>query len=303
VKLGITLPNMGAHASPAAITRAAREAESLGLDMLWACDRLLFPLHPRTPYPASADGKLPESAKRAMDPVEALTFAAAHTSRIGLGTAVLNIPFYNPVVLARRLATLDVLSGGRLRVGLGLGWSADELEAAGAAPERGARADEFVQVLRAAWGPDPVAFDGRHFRIAPSVIGLKPAQVGGPPIYMAAYTPAALARTARLADGWLPSMLPLPMVAERIPELRRLAAEAGRDPATLALIYMTSVKLTPAPLGAGRWAFTGSAEEIGQDVAELRRLGIGEMLVLDFDQPRLEDYLALMARMRRITAA
>jgi probable F420-dependent oxidoreductase len=302
MKLGFTLPNMGPHANPATITRAAREAESLGVDVLWTCDRLLYPLHPRTPYPASPDGKLPESAKRAMDPVEALTFAAAQTSRIGLGTAVLNIPFYNPVVLARRLATLDVLSGGRLRVGLGLGWSADELEAAGAVSERGARADEFVQVLRAAWGADPVAFDGRHFRVAPSVIGLKPAQAGGPPIYMAAYTPAALARTARLADGWLPSMLPLPMVAERIPELRRLAAEAGRDPAKLTLIYMTSVKLTAAPLGAGRWSFTGSEEEIAADVAELRRLGIGEVLVLDFDQPRFEDYLGLIACMRRITA-
>ena len=166
-------------------------------------------------------GSLPEYFKRSMDPVEALTFAAAHTRRITLGTSVLNMPFYNPVVLARRLATLDVLSGGRLRVGLGQAWSADELEAVGADPKaRASRADEFIAVLKAMWGPDPVEFQGRHFRVARSIVGLKPVQAPHPPLYLAAYVAPALRRAAtvcrrlaalgRAAPGYRPDGGPAP---------------------------------------------------------------------------------------------
>ena len=181
---------------------------------------------------------LPEYFKRSMDPVEALTFAA-HTRRLTLGTSVLNMPFYNPVVLARRLATLDVLSGGRLRVGLGQAWSADELEAVGADPKvRASRADEFIAVLKAMWGPDPVAFQGRHFRVARSVVGLKPVQAPHPPLYLAAYVAPALRRAATVSDGWLPSGVPLPAIPKMVGQLHALAREAGRDPARLEVIYL-----------------------------------------------------------------
>src|SRR5262249_14540340 len=176
MRLGRALPHLGRLASAENLVRAAQRAEALGFDTVWTVDRLLYPVRPRSPYPASPDGALPEYFKIVMDPLETLTFVAAHTRRIRLGTSVLNMPFYNPVVLARRLATLDVLPGGRLRVGLGQAWSADELEAAGAPRERGARADEFIEVLKALWGPDPVEFQGKHFRVAPSTVGLKPIQ-------------------------------------------------------------------------------------------------------------------------------
>ena len=206
MRLGFALPTLGPMAGPDALSRSAQRAEALGYHSVWVADRLLAPVAPRSPYPATADGVLPEYFKRSMDPVEALTFAAAHTRRITLGTSVLNMPFYNPVVLARRLATLDVLSGGRLRVGLGQAWSVDELEAVGADPKaRGERADEFIRVLKALWGPDPVEFQGRHFRVARSIVGLKPVQAPHPPLYLAAYVAPALRRAAALADGWLPS--------------------------------------------------------------------------------------------------
>lgn len=131
MRIGITLPNLGSSANPGDIIKAAGQAEELGYDTLWVADRLLYPVNPRTPYPATADGSLPELYKNALDPLETLTFAAANTNRIGLATGVLDIPFYNPVVLARQLTTLDVLSGGRLRAGFGLGWSEDEFEATG----------------------------------------------------------------------------------------------------------------------------------------------------------------------------
>ncbi len=121
MRMGFNLPPIGLAASPKSIVQVAQKAESLGYDSLWVTERLLYPVNPQTPYPATPDGSLPDAYKVALDPLEVLTFAAAHTRRIFLGTSVLDIPYYNPVMLARRLTTLDVLSGGRLRVGLGLG--------------------------------------------------------------------------------------------------------------------------------------------------------------------------------------
>jgi probable F420-dependent oxidoreductase len=280
MRLGCVLPTFGPLAGPETLTRVAERAEALGFHALWVADRLLYPVAPRTPYPASADGVLPEYFKRAMDPVEALTFAAAHTRRITLGTSVLNMPFYNPVVLARRLATLDVLSGGRLRVGLGQAWSADELEAVGADPKaRAERGDEFIQVLKALWGPDPVEFHGRHFRVARSIVGLKPVQAPHPPIYLAAYVAPALRRAATLSNGWLPSSLPLPAMAQFVPRLHALAREAGRDPRRLEVIYLGGTSVTDAPLDdAKRGLLSGSATQVRADIGRLREVGVTEII-------------------------
>lgn len=282
MKLGCGLPTFGPLAGPEALTRAAERAEALGYHSAWAADRLLAPVAPRSPYPATPDGVLPDYFKRSMDPVEALTFAAAHTRRITLGTSILNMPFYNPVVLARRLATLDVLSGGRLRVGLGQAWSVDELEAVGADPKaRAERADEFIQVLKTLWGPDPVEFHGRHFRVARSIVGLKPARTPHPPLYLAAYVPAALRRAATHADGWLPSGLPLAPLGQMIIQLRTLAQEAGRDPARLEVVYLaTGAHVTDAALDdAKRGLLAGSAAQIRADLGRMRDTGVTEVIV------------------------
>jgi probable F420-dependent oxidoreductase len=270
----------GPLAGPDALVRVAQRAEALGYHSVWVADRLLAPVAPRAPYPASADGVLPEYFKRSMDPIEALTFVAAHTQRITLGTSVLNMPFYNPVVLARRLATLDVLSGGRLRVGLGQAWSPDELEAVGADPKaRGERADEFVGVLKAMWAPDPVEFQGRHFRVARSIVGLKPVQAPHPPIYLAAYVAPALRRAAAVADGWLPSGLPLQALGHMAIQFRTLAREAGRDSARLEIIYLSGAHVTDGALDdAKRGLLTGSAAQVRGDLTRLADAGVTEVI-------------------------
>jgi probable F420-dependent oxidoreductase len=280
MRLGCVLPTVGPLGGPDALIRVAQRAEALDYHSLWVADRLLYPLAPRTPYPASADGVLPDYFKRCLDPVEALTFVAGHTRRITLGTSVLNMPFYNPVVLARRLATLDLLSGGRLRVGLGQAWSADELEAVGADPKaRAERADEFIEVLKTLWGPDPVEFRGRHFRVARSIVGLKPVQTPHPPIYLAAYVPPALRRAATAADGWLPSSLPVSALQQMIPRLHAFAREAGRDPGKLEVIYLGGISITDAPLDdAKRGILSGSAVQIRADVGRLRDVGVTEII-------------------------
>src|SRR5262249_49694386 len=132
MRLGFALPQIGPVAGPDALVTVAQRAEALGFDSLWTLDRMLYPVNPRTPYPATRDVVLPGLSNRVLDPPEPPRSAAAHTRRVALGTSVLNLPWYPPVLLARRLTTLDVLSGGRLRVGFGMGWSLDEYEAAGA---------------------------------------------------------------------------------------------------------------------------------------------------------------------------
>src|SRR5262245_65464407 len=209
MRLGFGLPQTGQAAGPDGVTKVARRAEHLGFGSLWVFDRLLYPLKLQTPYPAG-DGSLPELYKSVLDPVETMTFVAAKTSRINVGSSVLNLPWYNPVLLARRLTTLDILSGGRLRLGFGIGWSLDEYEAAGVPwKQRGSRADEALSALKAIWTTNPVEIQGAGFKVPKSYFGLKPLQKPHPPIYMAAYTPGAMRRAAREATGWFPVGIPL----------------------------------------------------------------------------------------------
>jgi probable F420-dependent oxidoreductase len=190
------------------------------------------------------------------------------------------MPYHNPVLVARQLTTLDVLSGGRVRVGLGQGWSKDEYDATGAVISgRGARADEFIAVLRAMWGADPVEFQGQFFRVPASIIGPKPIQRPQPPIYLAAFTPSALERVARLADGWLPTGVPLAKVEQTWGQIRQMAQAAGRDPATLKLIVLGHLIPTDQPLGPGRPDFVGSLDEIRQDVQAVQALGADELIL------------------------
>ncbi len=278
MRIGFSLPHFGPMASPQAIVEAAQQAEALGYDSLWAGDRLLFPIKPQTPYPGTPDGSLPPVFQQVLDPLETLTFAAAHTTRIALGTSVLDLPYYNPVVLARRLTTLDVLSGGRLRVGMGLGWSKDEFDAVGATlSDRGRRADEFLQVLKAIWTTNPVEFHGTYYHIPRSGIEPKPVQRPHPPIYLAAYAPAALRRTATEANGWNPAGLPVSQMSAMIDQLQSMARSAGRDPAALEVIVRANLYLAPQPLGEDRRIFTGSLDQIKADIAAVRALQVSEL--------------------------
>jgi probable F420-dependent oxidoreductase len=290
-------------AGPAAITQVAQRAEELGYGSVWVLDRLLWPLRPQTPYPATADGLLPRQYNRVLDPLDTLTFAAAKTQRIAVGTSVLNLPWYNPVLLARRLATVDVLSGGRLRVGLGIGWSSDEYEAAGARfKARGKTADEYVRALKTIWTTDPVEFEGTGYRVAKSTINLKPVQKPHPPIYMAAFTPASMQRVAREANGWFPVGIPLAAVGSMFEQVKAMAQQAGRDPKLIELIVRGNVEFSKSTPATGRADFTGTLDQIAGDIATTRKLGANEV-VLDVqfspDVEVLDDMLRRMEELKR----
>ena len=306
MRLGFNLPQVGPAAGPEAMVRVAQRAEELGYDSVWVTERLLWPIEPQTPYPASPDGSLPEAFKTVFDPLESLTFVAGQTSRIGLGTSVLDMPYYNPVMLARRLTTLDVLSGGRLRVGLGLGWSKDEYDAAGASmKQRGRRADEFISVLKAIWTTDPVEFQGEFYQLPKSVILPKPVQKPHPPIYLAAYSAGALKRAATMANGWNPAGVPVDGMKQMMEGIKGMAQEAGRDPSEVALVVRANLLVTDEALGEDRWIFTGSTDQIKADIAATRELGAAELFfdpTFSPDGASVDGFLTRMEQIKELAS-
>jgi probable F420-dependent oxidoreductase len=238
MKFGLSLPHIGQLASADSIRSVAQHAETIGYDSLWVLERTLVPVNPRILYPASKDGSLPDEYKIVFDPIESLTFAAAVTSRIRLGTSVIVLSNHFPLSLARRLATLDVLSKGRLICGFGVGWSQDEIEAAGVQFQtRGRRADEFVQLIKKVWTEDPVEFSGRFFRIPQSYIGPKPVQKPHPPIIFGGFVGKTFERVIDYGNGWNPSGVPPEHLKGMIDGMRAAALAKGKRPEDFEVYY------------------------------------------------------------------
>jgi probable F420-dependent oxidoreductase len=302
MKIGFSLPNIGPIATAESVTKIAQRAENLGYSSLWTIERLLYPLKLQRPYPGTPDGSLPEVYRHTLDPLDSLTFVAGQTKKIRLGTSVLDLPYYNPVMLARRLTTIDILSGGRLCVGLGLGWSKDEMDATGSdITKRGAMADEFLPLLKAIWTTNPVEFRGKFFTVPKSYIDAKPVQKPHPPIYMGAFVPAALKRLTKLADGWNPVFLPVPAMAEMFGSIKQMAKEAGRDPSAIAMVVHAGLGLTEKPLDKDRSIFSGSLEQIAEDVRDCAKIGASEIFFDPTFAPggqSLDHWLALLEQLR-----
>jgi probable F420-dependent oxidoreductase len=274
VHIGFGLPVSGAWATPENVERFARRAEELGYHSVWTFQRLLV----------GADQQLDPVYRSVLDPLVSLAFAAAHTTRIRLGVAVVNLPFVSPAYLAKQAATLDVLSGGRLDLGLGTGWSAVEFAATGASEERrGARAGEYVKVLRALWSGGVAEYHGEFYTIPPSRQDPPPVQRNGPPILLGGSAPAALRRAGRLADGWISrSGADLSRIGEDIAVVRGAAEQTGRDPDAIRIVCRGVVR--PGSRGP---LLSGSVEEIRADTAALEEQGVTELFYdLNWD-PRI----------------
>lgn len=305
MRLGYSLPQIGSIAGPDSLARVARTAEELGFDSVWVLDRVLFPVAPRAPYPATPDGALPEDYQRVLDPIGTLTWVAAITERVSLGTSILCLPFYNPVLLARQLTTLDVLSGGRLRLGTGTAWSPDEFEATGVPmKDRGARTEEALDLLQAIWAGGDVEHKGRFFSLPESVMGLEPVQRPRPRLYMAAYAPATLARAGERADGWMPAGVPNAAIPEMFGAVQAAAAAAGRDPEALELVVRANPVLLDEPQEEkDRFSFVGSFEQVARDLTQLREIGADEVIFdLQFSPgiSTVDDHVALMEKLRAL---
>ena len=236
MKLGFGIPVIGpAVSSAVALSAFCGGLEDLGYDSLWVADRLITPVAPQTPYPGRQQ-PFPPQMTRNLDPMLLWTVAAAATSRVRLNASTLSTFYYEPPHLARLLTTLDVLSDGRLEVGVGLGWMKDEHDIARGADwhQRGKILDDLLAFLHAWWTTNPVSWDSPFFSLPPAHADLRPVQAGGPPIWIGGASEAAMRRVGRSAVGWLAfEGLPDDIAGNLWSIARRAAEDAGRDPDAL----------------------------------------------------------------------
>jgi len=273
MQMGFGLPISGSWATPPSIVEIARRAEQLGYTSLWTFQRLLFP----------ATDPIPMPYRSVHDPLVLTAYAAAVTETARLGVAIVNVPYYSPILLAKMLTSLDVVSAGRLDAGLGLGWNADEFAAVGASMERrGARAEEFIRCLRAIWSDEPVEFHGEFYDVPSSYVDPKPVQRPHPPLLLGGSAEPALRRVAHLADGWISaSRFPAANVPTAIATIRSEATEAGRDPDTMRFVIRGAVKVRDTDDDA---PLTGTIDKIRKDIAAYADAGATEFFVdLNFD--------------------
>ena len=266
----------------------AQNAESEGFDSLWVFERLLWPINPQTPYPATPDGSLPNEYQIMLDPLETLTYVVAKTNKIALGTSVMDILFHSPVMLARRFATLDVLSEGRAIAGLGIGWSKDEYQASNIPfKDKGERANEFLQVLKRIWTDDVVEFKGKYYNIPASKIGPKPVQKPHPPIYMGGFSPNTYSRIVNYdTNGWLGLIGgPLEYLDNTIKTIQNIANKANKDPNRFRVILLTypnldiNSKNQSATTSQGqRFPLTGTIDQVGSDMERIKQIGVDHIV-------------------------
>ena len=278
MKVGMFLPQVGEYATKENILYIAKEAEKEGIDSLWVLDRLLWPLKPKTPYVATPDGALPVEYQNVLDPLTTLTYVAGVTERILLGTSIIDMFFQNPVQLGKRFATLDVLSDGRTIAGLGIGWSKDEYEVSGVPyKDKGTRADEFLQVLKKIWTDEIVEFKGQFYNIPASKIGPKPLQEPHPPILLGGFSPKTFSRIVNYANGWIgiAGFGPLEQLEQMINGLKESTRKLDKDPSNIG-IYIGSypnVLESPVPSSETRSPMTGTIEQIGSDIEQIKAMG------------------------------
>ena len=296
MKYGFTIPGRGPLATPDHLVSIAKRGEELGYHMVLFGDHIVVPRHITSPYPYTADGAFPGSGSgEAMEQLTVLAFLAGQTHTIRLVTSVIIIPHRNPLVAAKALATLDVLSKGRLIVGIGVGWMQEEFEALGLPPfaDRGAVTDEYLRAFKELWTSENPTFEGQYCRFTNIDFLPKPVQQPHPPIWVGGESQRALRRTASLANGWYPiganPRFPMGTPAQLAVGIERLAAyarETGRNPAELDIIYRTPdytlrSNSHAAAGSASRRPFIGTAAEIALDIRQYEALGVG-YLVVDF---------------------
>ena len=292
MQIGLRLPQTGRNqASKGSIVYLAKEAENAGFNSLWVLERLLWPINPINPYPGSTDGKFPEDWQYIFDPLETLTFVAANTNKIALGTSVIDILFHNPVILARRFATLDVFSGGRAVTGFGIGWSEDEYRASGIPfINRGRRADEYIQLLKMLWTEDIVEFIGEYYDIPASKVGPKPVQKPHIPIYLGGYSQKTFARIAKHANGWICTIRDsLSQVRLNIEKIKEECHKVNRDPKDIniaAILYPNVIDSDDMDNRQGhenqressRILLNGDIDQVGRDLLEIKNIGVGNVI-------------------------
>ncbi|MQG10340.1 MAG: LLM class F420-dependent oxidoreductase [SAR202 cluster bacterium] len=286
VTFGTNLPSRGEMAGPEQLRSVAQRAEDLGYDHVWVSDHIILPKKVDSFYPYATDG-VPtfRPDEPYYEPLAALNFIAGCTQRIRLGTHVLIIPYRNPVLTAKILSTLDVLSGGRVILGAGVGWMEEEFQAMGldTYKERGAVTDEYLQLYREFWTKESPSFQGKYYQISDS--GFEPKPLQKPlPIWIGGHTGAAIRRAAKYGDGWMPIGLRPPAILDpeelsgKIARLRKLTVEAGRPEDAVSLTFSTGIVFNDSA-GSSREMMQGRPEQIAADLRQYQDLGVSNFII------------------------
>jgi probable F420-dependent oxidoreductase len=294
MRFGIALPNYGPFAQPGILVRLARQAEELGVDSTWVSDHLVAPVGVSSiyPYDRRPDAKPGDMGviEHFYEPMITLAYLAGHTQRIRLGISAYVMPYRNPVLTAKHVATLDALSGGRLILGIGTGWLREEFEAL-AVPfaARGRRTDEYIQVCKALWSGGEARFAGQTYQLPRVRTGPQPAQRPHPPLWIAGNSHAAIDRAARLGDGWHAIDLTPVELRPMVELLRERVTAHGRPPNAVTVSLRKGV-LVRAGASDSRPLY-GDPDAIRRDLDAYRAAGL-DYLIAGLRQARSEDELA-----------
>ena len=305
MEFGFTLPNSGPLASPENLAILARRGEEMGFDVIGVGDHIVMPKSISSRYPYSESGDFPAGGECLEQPT-LLSFVASHTSTARLLTSVMVLPYRSPVFVAKMLATIDVLSRGRLIVGVGVGWMREEFGALGSPPydERGAVGDEYINAFKELWTSDDPAFEGKYCSFRGISFAPKPVQKPHPPIWVGGESPSALRRAGRLGDAWYPignnPRFPLStpgQLSDYISGVRRHADAAGKDPEKIDFAYSAGWydDRTARTLPDGeRRLFTGTPDQIAGDITSFEELGVRH-LMFGFQRNTMDETVERMA--------
>jgi len=300
MRFGFGIPSAGVAANGPDIVRFVQRAEALGFESIWTGDHLILPTAGTTQYPYTADGSFSlASTENFLEPFTLLAYVAAVTRTIKLGTTVIILPYRNPIVQAKMLACLDVLSGGRLICGVGVGWLEKEFQVLGASyKDRGAVTDEYIQILKILWTEEQPAFAGRFYAFDGITFHPKPLQKPLPPIWVGGHSRPAIRRAVRWGDAWHPTRQTPEFVAQHLPYLREEAARIGRDPreVTISLkrsLHFTDIGLSGDVLRRSEGALVGTTQAVIDDIRRCQDIGI-DQLTFDFRTGRADETLAIM---------
>jgi probable F420-dependent oxidoreductase len=300
MEFGVTLPNMSFVEGREALVRVARAAEEQGFDSVWVSDHVAMPVETATPYPYSDKGMKAQRPMSVADPIVALSVVAGCTERIKLGTAVLVLPYRNPLLTAKMLSSLDVYSDGRLVLGVGAGWLAEEFDAL-RAPSftlRGKIVEEWIEIFRTCWTQDVPSFDGPNYSFP--AVAFRPQPARRIPILVGGNSPAALRRAATLGDGWIGTSVTPEEGTAALDEIRRCADANGRNPDELSFFCGYTLDLRDDGRTDERH-LVGTPAQVAEKIHALEAIGLSSIdlriaPLRDSDDPSLDRALELIER-------